>query len=253
MNRWLFILLSLLSLLVITDYSAGKGITHYSLLKGIDTVYAGNVLPHAGLIKSGHSQYTMLIYARQTYSSIKFSDHQVLVNGDHILIVEKLYNGAYTNIDSVIVDRQTMMPVESYSDINTSKDSFKYVGSKVSGTMLGREGNKKGVLEQVDTVFSKPLFNGLASGETLQALAYNKDQPFYLAEYVPGHNTRFSLVKYIKDEELVIAGNKVMTKVLEVRAGTMLLHYWLDARSQEVLKIYGNFPAFDYYLLKTVS
>ena len=245
MNRWLFIVLSLLSLLVISDCRAGKG---------IDTVYAGTALPHAELIKSGHSRYTMLIYTHQAYSNIKFLDQQVQVDGDRVLVVDKLYNnGAYTNTDSVIVNRRTLMPVESYSDINTSKDSFTYVGSKVSGTMLGREGDKKGVLEQVDTLFPKPLFNGLIYTETFQALTYNKDQPFYLAEYVPGHNTKFSLVNYIKDDELEIAGTKVMTKVLEVRIGKILLHYWLSARDQEVLKIEGSFPGFDYYLLKAVS
>jgi hypothetical protein len=175
------------------------------------------------------------------------------VDGDRVLVVDKLYNGAYTNTDSVIVDRLTFMPVESYSDVSTSKDSFRYVGSKVSGTMLGREGDKKGVLEQIDTLFPKPLFNGLIYAETFQALTYKKDQPFYLAEYVPGHNTKFSLVNYIKDDELEIAGAKVMTKVLEVRIGQILLHYWLDARSQELLKIEGSFPNFSYYLLKTVS
>jgi len=243
MNRWLFIILSLLSILVISDCRAGKG---------IDTVYAGATLPHAELIKSGHSQYTMLIYARQVYSSIKFLDQQVQVNGDRVLVVDKLYNGTYTNTDSVIVDRQTLMPVESYSDINTSKDSFSYMGSKVSGTMLSREGDKKGVQEQVDTLFPKPLFNGLIYAETFQALTYKKGQPFYLAEYVPGHNTKFSLVNYVRDDELVIAGAKVMTKVLEVRIGKILLHYWLDDRSQEVFKVEGNFPGFDYYLLKTI-
>jgi hypothetical protein len=50
---------------------------------------------------------------------------------------------------------------------------------------------------------------------------------------VPGHNTKFSLVNYIKDDQLVIGGIKVMTKVLEVKM--------------------GNFPGFDYYLLKAVS
>jgi hypothetical protein len=253
MYRWLFIILPLLSLLMISDRSKGKGIAHSSLFQGIDTVYAGTTLPHAGLIKSGHSQYTMLIYAHQAYGSIKFLDQQVQVNGDRILVVDKLYDGTYTNTDSVIVDRQTLMPVESYSDINTSKDSFSYMGSKVSGTMLGREGDKKGVLEQVDTLFPKPLFNGLIYAETFQALSYKKNQPFYLAEYVPGHNIKFSLVTYIKDDELVIAGLKVKTKVLDEKIGKILLHYWLDARTQELLKIEGNFPGFDYYLLKTMS
>lgn len=97
MNRWLFIVLSLLSLLVISDCRAGKG---------IDTVYAGTALPHAELIKSGHSRYTMLIYTHQAYSNIKFLDQQVQVDGDRVLVVDKLYNnGAYTNTDSVIVNR----------------------------------------------------------------------------------------------------------------------------------------------------
>jgi hypothetical protein len=244
MNWWLFNILSLLSLLMISVCSAGEG---------IDTVYAGTNLSHAGLIKSGHSQYTMLIYAHQAYSSIKFLDQQVQVNGDRVLVVDKLYNGTYTNTDSVIVDRRTLIPVESYSDINTSKDSFSYMGSKVSGTMLSKESDKKGVQEQVDTLFPKPMFNGLIYAETFQALTYEKGQPFYLAEYVPGHNTKFSLVNYVRDDELVIAGTKVMTKVLEVRIGKILLHYWLNASSQEVLKIEGNFPGFDYYLLKTMS
>ncbi len=33
---------------------------------------------------------------------------------------------------------------------------------------------KKGVLAKVDTLFTKPLFNGLIYTETLQTLTYNK-------------------------------------------------------------------------------
>src|ERR1700744_6239289 len=97
MNRWLFTILFLLG---ISDCNARMVITHSSLFKGIDTVFAGAVLPNAGLIKSGHSRYTMLIYGHQAYNSIKFLDQHVLVYGDRIQVVEKLYNGTFTNADS---------------------------------------------------------------------------------------------------------------------------------------------------------
>jgi len=158
----------------------------------------------------------------------------------------------HVNIDSVIADRKTLLPVESHSDINTSNENFTYSGNKISGTIVAKEGNKKGVSTTVDTAFLTPMFNGLIYAETYQALSYQKNHPFYLAEYVPGHNTKFTKVEYIRDDEITISGAKIAAKVLEMNTGQITIYCWLDAKDQSLIKMEGMFPTFDYYLLRMV-
>jgi hypothetical protein len=120
--------------------------------------------------------------------------------------------------------RKTLLPVESHSDINTSNENFTYSGNKISGTIVAKEGNKKGVSTTVDTAFLTPMFNGLIYAETYQALSYQKNHPFYLAEYVPGHNTKFTKVEYIRDDEITISGAKIAAKVLEMNTGQITIY-----------------------------
>jgi hypothetical protein len=228
----------------------GRGLIHKTNpATRIDTIFVGNPLPNSNLIKTTHSRFSLLIHANNTYKSIKFLDREVTVKGNKILVVQKLYNGAYVNIDSVLVYSQTLMPIESHSDINTSVDSFTYDKNRVSGTLLAREVNKKGLIK-IDTIFSKPLFNGLIYAETYQALFYKKNDPFYIAEYVPGHSTKFTQVEYIKDESVAISGLKIAAKLLKMDIGKTTIYCWLNAKNQELLKIEGKFPGFDYDMLR---
>lgn len=218
--------------------------------KQADTIFVGSPLSNAKLISNLHTRFSLLIYASNTYKSIKFLNREVTVSGNQIRVVQKLYNGTDTNIDSVIVNSKTLMPIESHSDINTAIDSFTYNANKVSGTTLVKTPKKKDTLIKIDTSFSKPLFNGLIYMETYQALSYQKNQPFYLAEYVPGHNTKFTRIEYIKDEDVSISGVTIAAKVLEMKIGKITLYCWLNAKNQELLKIEAKFPGFNYYMLR---
>lgn len=240
------------SLLIFPCFSVLAGLSNNKICRPgtLDTTFAGVILPNTSLIKSTHTRYILMFYAHHTYSNIKFLDRDITRKGDQLIVLQKLYNGSYINTDSVIVNGKSLIPIESYSDINSSKESFTYAGNKVSGTMLEKEGAKKGALTKVDTTFPKPLFNGLIYDETLQSLSYQKNRPFYLAEYVPGHNTKFTRVEYIKDDDLTISGLTIPAKVLEERIGNIILHCWLNAKNQELLKIEGKLPGFDYYMVR---
>ncbi len=217
-----------------------------------DTIFAGQKMANSSLLKNEDSKFVMLIRNSRTnnYTSIKYLDKQLRLKGDKLLIVQKLYNGAYVNIDSVIVDASTLAPVESYSDINISKDSFIYKKNEVTGTMKATDGAKKGVITKIDTVLPKLMFNGLIYPETYQALNYHKGKSFCLAEYVPGHNTKYTLVTYIKDDTVTIADSNIPAKVLELKTGRVVLNCWINAKDQEMLKIEGDFPGFKYYLYR---
>jgi hypothetical protein len=217
-----------------------------------DTVFADHPLPGNGNIRSGETRFVMLINSGNNYNSIKFLDRKTQRTADKLTVVEKLFNGTNVNIDSVLLDARTLKPLESYSDINTSRDSFAYTNNTISGTMLLREGPQKGTTQTVDTTFPHPLFNGLLYPETLQALTYRKGHPFILAEYVPGHNTKYSRIEYLKDEDLEMSGTVFKTKVLEAKIGSLTIHYWLNAADQQLLKIEGKFPAFDYRMLRVI-
>jgi hypothetical protein len=221
------------------------------VFKKTDTIYVGSILPNASLIANSDSKYCLMIHSNNTYSSIKLLDIKVRMEDNKIYVTQKLYNGSFINTDSVIINRQTLMPTESYSDISTSKDSFIYKGGQISGTMQSKEEGKMGSIKIFDTTFRKPLFNSLTYIETYQALTYQKNKPFYLAEYVPGHGIpKFTKVEYIKDEETIVSGIKISAKVLEVRFGNITALYWLNAKNQEIFKIEAKFPRFDYYLSK---
>lgn len=217
-----------------------------------DTLFAGHVLPGTKNIRSSETRFVMLIHSGNTYNSIKFMDRKTERTASKLTVVQKLYNGSYVNTDSVLLDAGTLQPLESYSDINTSKDSFTYANNRVWGTLLFRDGPQKGTTQAVDTTFPHLLFNGLSYFETLQGLSYSKGHPFVLAEYVPGHNTKYSRIEYLKDEDLELSGAHFETKVLEVRIGAITLHYWLNATDQQLLKIEGKFPAFDYQLFRVL-
>lgn len=238
----------LLAFVLIISSTSKASVVKICLKPTADTIFAGKVLTHASLITNTHKKYTMLIYARHTYSSIMLLDVDIRTNESQTTVVQKLYNGKYTNVDSVIVNNKTLMPVESYSDINTSKDSFVYNKNRISGTMLAKEGSKAGTPTKVDTTFSKPMYNGLIYAETYQALSYQKNHPFYLAEYVPGHNVKITRVEYVRDEEINVSAVKIPAKVLEIKTGNIVEHVWLNVKNQEVLKIEAKFPGFDYTL-----
>jgi hypothetical protein len=211
----------------------------------IDTVFADQPLANSELLNNNHIRYVMLIEAGHTYRNIKLLDERVEIKGDQAVIVQKLCDGTSVNTDSVIVNRHTLMPFESYSVIQTSKDSFVYHGNKVTGTLTGA--TKK----QLDTSFLKPMFNGLTYAETYQSLRYQKNVPFYIAQYVPGHNVNFEQVKYIRDEEITVNGVSLQAKLLEIKKTAQVTIYcWLAAKTQEILKIEGAFPGFSYSLLK---
>jgi hypothetical protein len=220
--------------------------------QAIDTVYAGKILPNAALIKPAHNRYMMLVSAKNVYRTIKYLDRETRLEGENLIVIQKLMNGAYTNTDSVIVNRNTLLPVESYSDINTSKDSFVYKNGRVTGTMLSREGSNKGTITRADTAFAKPLFNGLIYAETFQGISYVKNHPFVIAEYVPGHQTKFTKVEYVKNEALNFLGKQIDAKVIKAHTNGGDIYYWLNAGNQELIKIEAKFPGFDYYLLRTV-
>ena len=220
--------------------------------QALDTIYAGKVLPNAALIKPAHNRYMMLVSAKNVYRTIKYLDREVRIDGENLVVIQKLMNGAYTNTDSVIVNRNTLLPVESYSDINTSKDSFVYKNGRVTGAMLSREGSSKGTITRVDTAFARPLFNGLIYAETFRGMAYIKNHPFIIAEYVPGHQTKFTTVEYVKNETFSFLGKQIDTKVIKAHTNGGDIYYWLNAGNQELIKIEAKFPGFDYYLLRTV-
>ncbi len=217
-----------------------------------DTIFADHALPGDKNIRSCETRFVMLIHSGNTYSSIKFMARKTERTADKLTVVQKLYNGAYVNTDSVLLDAATLKPLESYSDINTSKDSFSYAKNTISGTLLLRDGPQKGTTQSVDTAFLHPMFNGLSYFETLQRLSYYKGHPFILAEYVPGHSTKYSRIEYVKDEDLELSGAHFETKVLEARIGAITLHYWLNAADQQLLKIEGKFPSFDYQMLRVL-
>jgi hypothetical protein len=214
----------------------------------LDTVVAGSPLPQAELIKAGHKRYVMLIYTNLTYKSIKILDRQVSTNGHQLTIVQKLYDGTSCNTDSVLVDKNTLAPVESYSTITSSVDSFAYHGNAVVGRMLPLPA---GPARKVDTVLSKPLFNGLVYNETYQSLDYKKGVPILVGQYVPGHHASYERVEYVKDEEVTIAGIQVPSMVLNIQVSpTIFLQCWLSAKSHEILKMEGQFPGFTYSLIQ---
>lgn len=217
-----------------------------------DTVFADRPLPGNNNIRSGEARFVMLINSGNNYNSIKFCERKTQRTADKLIVVEKLFNGSYVNIDSVLLDARTLKPLESYSDINTSRDSFSYNNNTISGTMLLREGPQKGTTQTVDTTFPHPLFNGLLYPETLQALTYRKGRTFILAEYVPGHNTKYSRIEYLKDEDLELSETVFKTKVLEAKIGSLTIYYWLNAMDQQLLKIEGKFPTFDYRMLRVI-
>jgi len=234
----------------ITTALSAKGLNKQQSTSSLDTIFPGKALVNSSLISNAHSKFVLLIYARGTYASIMYLDKDIKRTKEKLTVVQKLYNGKYTNTDSVIVNSQTLMPVESYSDINTSKDSFVYHANNVKGSMQAKEGNKKGTLTKIDTAFSKPLFNGLIYAETYQALSYQKDRPFYVEDYVPGHNVKITRIEYIKDDEIVISGLRIPAKVLEMKTGNIVEHVWLNSSTQDVLKIEAKFPGFDYSMLR---
>src|SRR5271170_2909885 len=105
---------------------AAKGFNKQRLTTSSDTIFPVKALANASLISNAHNKFVLLIHARGTYVSILYLDVDIKRKEDRLTVVQKLYNGKYTNTDSVVVNSQTLMPVESYSDINTSKDSFAY-------------------------------------------------------------------------------------------------------------------------------
>jgi hypothetical protein len=218
----------------------------------IDTVFADHALPGSKNIQSGETRFVMLIHSGNTYNSVKFLDSKTDRTATKLTVVQKLYNGSFVNTDSVLLDANTLKPLESYSDINTSKDSFSYTGNAIRGTMLLRDGPQKGTTQTVDTAFAHPLFNGLSYPETLQSLSYRKGHPFILVEYVPGHATKYSRIEYLRDEELELSGARFETKVVEEKIGVLTIHYWLNAADQQILKAEGHFPNFDYQLLRVI-
>jgi hypothetical protein len=225
-----------------------------TLPEQLDTVFATDKLPHSDLIKDAHTHYTMLIYANHLYKSIKLLDEQVATNGNVLTVIQKLYDGSTVNIDSVLVDRNTLTPMESYSTITTSVDSFAYHGNDVKGTMLPIVGGTKQSGRSVDTLLSKPFFNGLIYAQTYQALQYKKGAPFVLAQYVPGHRASFERVEYVKDGKVVVAGVEVPAMELNIQISSQVsIQCWLSAKSQEVLKMEGQFPGFSYALLQVAS
>lgn len=240
----------LLVLFFIMTALAAKGFNKLRLTTSSDTIFPGKALANASFISNAHTKFVLLIHARGTYASILYLDVDIKRKEDKLTVVQKLYNGKYTNTDSVIVNNQTLMPVESYSDINTSKDSFAYAANNIKGTMLARDGDKKGTLAKVDTTFSKPMFNGLIYAETYQALSYQKNHPFYVEDYVPGHNVKITRVEYIRDDEIVISGLRIPAKVLEMKTGSIVEYVWLNAKNQDLLKIEAKFPNFDYSELR---
>jgi hypothetical protein len=219
-----------------------------------DTVFANTQLPHSDLIKDTHVRYAMLIYANHSYKSIKLLDREVITNGNTLTVVQKLYDGASVNIDSVLVEKNTLAPVESYSSITTSLDSFGYRGNAVKGTMIPVAGGKQQAGRNVDTLLAKPLFNGLVYVETYQSLNYKKGVPFFLGQYVPGHNVTFERVEYVSDEKVTIAGVEVPAIKLNIQKNSQVsIQCWLNAKSHEVLKIEGRFPAFTYALVQVAD
>jgi hypothetical protein len=248
MNKRFVILLVIstifLNLSFASDSSKRYGANHREAQK-TDTVFANRELSNTKLLMDTHYRYTMLICANHSYKSIKLLDRQVEAKGTRVTIVEKLYDGSTVNTDSVIVDKQTLLPVESYSVISTSKDCFIYKGNSITGNMTNIAGNQKRSFTKIDTSFSKPMFNGLAYMETYQALNYEKNTPFILAQYVPGHRVNFERVEYVKDDEIIVDGIISPAIVLEIKkTDTITIHCWLSKNAREVLKIEGAIPAF---------
>jgi hypothetical protein len=251
MNKRIIILIVFFTVSLSFAPAGGKPYqANHKEAKKTDTVFANQLFSNTRLLMDTHHQYTMLIYATHSYKSIKLLDRQVEVKGNRVTIVQKLYDGITVNTDSVIVDKQTLMPVESYSDISTSKDSFIYKGNRISGAMMAAV-NQKRSITKIDTSFSGPMFNGLAYIETYQALNYEKNRPFFLAQYVPGHSVNFERVEYVKDEEMTVDGIPLPAIVLEIKkTHTITIHCWLSKKTRELLKIEGAFPGFSYYLLR---
>ncbi len=220
----------------------------------LDTVFANNKLPHSDLVKDVHVRYATLIYANHSYKSIKLLDREVITNGNTFTVVQKLYDGASVNIDSVLIEKNTLAPIESYSNISTSLDSFGYHGNRVKGMMIPIAGGKQQSGRNVDTLLAHPLFNGLAYIETYQVLNYKKGVPFILGQYVPGHNVTFERVEYVSDEKVSIAGVEVPAIKLNIQKTSQVsIQCWLNAKSHEVLKIEGQFPAFTYSLVQVAD
>jgi hypothetical protein len=220
--------------------------------KNTDTIYAGAVLPNASFLKTTQNRYVMLIYIHNTCSSIKYLERNVTVNGDNVTVVQKLMNGVYTNTDSVIINQHTLSPLQSYSDINTSSDSFRYDGNRVTGTMTSKQAATKGEVTKVDTVFSRTMFNGLIYAENYQCMKYVKDKPLLIADYVPGHQAKVTRVEYVNDEVLYFAGKPIATRVIKARVNGTDVYYWLDAADQSLLKIEGKFPSFEYRMMRCI-
>jgi hypothetical protein len=172
-------------LLLLCARVSGANNKYYKVEQG-DTIFAGSPLANAAFIKDARNRFSLLIYANNSYRSIKFLDREVRIKENQLLVVQKLYNGAYTNTDSVIVNRKTLLPVESHSDINTSIEDFIYSGSNISGTIVAKDRDKKGVSTKVDTAFLNQMFNGLIYAETYQALTYKKATRFTWPNMCPG-------------------------------------------------------------------
>ena len=216
-----------------------------------DTIFANHNLPNSRFLKDAHYRFTMLIYDGHTYKSIKLLEEHLSIAGKRINIVQKLYDGTSCNTDSVILNSQTLAPIASYSNIPTARDSFNYSGNRISGTSTPIEKNKTNTPKSTDTSFSQPMFNGLAYAETYQSLTYKAGVPFYLAQYVPGHNVNFERVEYIKDENILINGINVKAMVVEIKkTSSISIRCWLSPKTQELLKIEGKFPSFTYSLIR---
>jgi hypothetical protein len=243
---------SLLTILIMAAYSTlSYGQSLQSEHPKHDTVFANHSLPNSRLLKSTHQRFSMLLNDGHTYRSIKLLDVQLTLGDGRIIIVQKLYDGSTCNVDSVIVNSQTLAPIESYSNLPTARDSFIYSGNRISGAITPIEKNKNHTPKQTDTSFSHPMFNGLTYAETYQSLTYQMGVPFYLAQYVPGHNVNFERVEYIGDENILINGINVKAMVVEIKkTSSISIRCWLSPKTQELLKIEGKFPSFSYSLIR---
>ena len=120
------------------------------------------------------------------------------------------------------------------------------------GTMISKDGNDKGKITKIDSNFARAMYNGLIYAETFQSLSYIRNKPVVLAEYVPGHQAKFTRVEYVKDDQLDFPGVTISVKVIKATVNNNILYYWLNSKGQELIKIEAVFPGFTYRLLRTV-
>lgn len=195
----------------------------------LDTVLAGTILSNVQLVQPGTELFLQYQIKNGKRLNFLFIEKRKLLTKSNLIVSQKYFKNDTVYSDSIIVQRNTLIPEELYSSLSSKRENIKFHKNYIKGYRTYVKQNGRDSTVTLSIKLEAPVFSVGISDEIFQALNWNTHK---IVRFF-GDEIFYSKFQYLGTEALQIADGEMIDTILFLWNNTKI---WLDSKTQTVVK-----------------